>query len=91
MCKTCRTKYDHDRWAADPTRHLAIRQNRKHDNAVWVWEMKRGKPCADCGNSYHPAAMQWDHTSTDKEINISMAVNNGWSFPVAAPVLQALW
>jgi hypothetical protein len=23
--------------------------------------LKDGKPCADCGAIYHPAAMQWDH------------------------------
>jgi hypothetical protein len=41
--------------------------------------MKRGEPCADCGQVFHPAAMHWDHTGTDKLINISRAVNNGWS------------
>jgi hypothetical protein len=33
----------------------------------------------DCGGSFHPAAMQWDHIGTDKRINISDAVHKGWS------------
>jgi len=78
-CKTCRSEYDHARWAANSHRHLTIRQDRKRSLAIWLWEMKRGHLCADCGRSFHPVAMQWDHTATDKEINISRAVNSGWS------------
>lgn len=78
-CKTCRSEYDHDHWAADSERQLAIRRARKRGLAVWLWEMKRGKPCADCGQSFHPVAMHWDHTGTDKVINISRAVNHGWT------------
>jgi hypothetical protein len=78
-CKTCRSKYDHEHWAADRERHLRIRRERKRSLAVWLWEMKRGKPCADCGLSFHPVAMQWDHIGTDKVINTSRAVNSSWS------------
>jgi hypothetical protein len=32
-------------------------------------------PCKDCGNSYPPYIMQFDHTGTDKKYNVSqMAV-----------------
>lgn len=78
-CKTCRREYDKERWAADAARHLAVRVDRKRRNAMWLWEMKRSKACADCGLSFHPVAMQWDHVGTDKVINISRAVNDGWS------------
>jgi hypothetical protein len=26
----------------------------------WLWGLK-ANPCVDCGNAYHPAAMQFDH------------------------------
>jgi hypothetical protein len=26
-----------------------------------VDKLKAGRPCADCGHSYHPVAMDWDH------------------------------
>jgi hypothetical protein len=27
----------------------------------WYLALKADRPCADCGQSFHPAAMQWDH------------------------------
>ena len=79
ICKSCRSQDDHDRWAADAAHHTAIRLERKRSLSVWLWVMKRSRPCADCGQAFHPAAMHWDHTGTDKLINISRAVNYGWS------------
>jgi 5-methylcytosine-specific restriction endonuclease McrA len=36
-------------------------QSRYHSqNAEWVWSIKRG-PCADCGQRFHPCAMDFDH------------------------------
>jgi hypothetical protein len=64
-------------WRA--SRNLASRPDRKRPNAVWLWEMKRGMVCADCKLSFHRAAMHWGHAGSDKEINISRAVNDGWS------------
>jgi len=28
---------------------------------AWYTSLKAGKPCADCGGLFHPAAMHWDH------------------------------
>ena len=33
----------------------------------------------DCGGTFHPAAMQWDHVGTDKTINIADVIRIGWS------------
>lgn len=27
----------------------------------WYVGLKTGRPCTDCGGTFHPAAMQWDH------------------------------
>ena len=53
-------------WAADAAHHTAIRLERKRSLSVWLWEMKRSRPCADCGQAFHPAAMHWDHTGTEQ-------------------------
>jgi len=34
---------------------------RRAEFIEWCQSLKAGKPCADCGESYHPAAMHWDH------------------------------
>ena len=35
----------------------------------------KNSPCADCGNVYHPEAMDFDHLG-EKEFNIANAVRN---------------
>lgn len=30
--------------------------------------MKADRPCADCGRSFHPAAMEWDHLPGQEKI-----------------------
>jgi hypothetical protein len=60
-CKSCRKVYDHDynlrnhrRWAEQK---LAWQQSR----GAWLREMKTGKTCTDCGGTFPPEAMEWDH------------------------------
>jgi hypothetical protein len=43
-----------------------------------VRDLKSG-PCTDCGGIFHPAAMQWDHTGSDKLADVSDAVSKLWS------------
>lgn len=38
-------------------------------------ELKSG-PCVDCGQTYHPAAMQFDHVDGAKEYTISGMMNS---------------
>ena len=60
-CKTCRKTYDRAYHAA--TRDLRVRQKRiwKDARTLWGRSLKEGRPCADCGLTFHFAAMQWDH------------------------------
>ena len=60
-CKVCRRAYDSAYHRA--TRPLRVEQKKeRHAEFVgWYLALKEGKPCADCGQTYHPAAMQWDH------------------------------
>jgi hypothetical protein len=60
-CKTCRRAYDAGYHRA--TRPIRIDQKRERhaEFIAWYLALKDGRPCADCGQTYHPAAMQWDH------------------------------
>jgi hypothetical protein len=60
-CKACRSVYDaeyHQR-----VRHRRLEQKREYHEAFDAWQqsLKAGKPCTDCGQTFDPAAMQWDH------------------------------
>lgn len=36
-------------------------------------------PCMDCGKTYHPFVMDFDHTSDDKLFNVSRVYSHSWS------------
>lgn len=71
ICKECRKELDKQRYLADPERRKQTSKALRKSRSAWAVELKSGKACTDCGNSYHPAAMQWDHTGSDKEYNVS--------------------
>jgi hypothetical protein len=60
-CKACRKEYD----AQYSRRTLARRRERRRHTRpsfiAWYVSLKAFKPCTDCGQSFHHAAMQWDH------------------------------
>src|SRR5438552_298513 len=60
-CKDCRREYDHEYHAR--TKHIRLEQKRawKKHMAAWTNGLKTGKACADCGGTFHPQAMVWDH------------------------------
>lgn len=37
----------------------------------------KSKPCTDCGQTFHPAAMDFDHINDDKSYNIAYLVHIG--------------
>lgn len=40
---------------------------------AWLWELKSG-PCTDCGNTFHPVVMEFDHLpGSGKRFNIGQA------------------
>lgn len=48
-------------------------------NKEYVDEVKGVNPCADCGVSYPPYVMQFDHIVDGKRANIADMVRNGYS------------
>lgn len=71
-CKSCHREY---REVNREHRQLQ-RQQYKSKRREFVWKMKQ-HPCTDCGSTFHPAAMQFDHLpSFTKSANISRLVQS---------------
>lgn len=87
ICKGCvkepRQKYQKDWYAKNKRRHVsAVRKN----NIRYLAErrekadaLKRNKPCKDCGNSFPPCAMDYDHVDpTNKSGDPSSILRRSW-------------
>lgn len=53
---------------------------RVRDMQERVTEVKRGTPCADCQQVFHPVCMDFDHVRGTKVLNVSAAVLKGWGW-----------
>jgi hypothetical protein len=59
-CKSCRKVYDAAYHARNRV-HLVAQKRRRLDELVaWMRSLK-DQPCVDCGGTFHPAAMTFDH------------------------------
>ena len=50
--------------------HGAIKAKHNRSRREWVQSLKT-VPCSDCGNTYHPCAMDFDHVRGSKTGNVS--------------------
>ena len=85
-CKPCRKTYD----AAYERRRRPLRmlQKRKRNAlaVAWMREVK-SRPCADCGNQFHPAAMTFDHLpGTTKRKDVAALVGGGMTRAARAEI-----
>jgi hypothetical protein len=55
---------------------IAVERN-KQKRKEYIAELKKSG-CTDCGNSYPPCVMDFDHVRGKKIRNISIAANYGW-------------
>ena len=60
-CKTCKSKAAGEHYQANRKRRYAHNKRRQKEFRDWYTSLKKDKPCADCGQVFHPAAMHWDH------------------------------
>jgi hypothetical protein len=51
--------------------------NRRKGIRIWYKNLKRN-PCVDCGQTYDPVVMQFDHITGTKVRNISDMVGSGY-------------
>ena len=74
-CRECQRAYEKDYYSQHRTSMLAIRRERDRRGRLalreWMNRIKRA-PCADCGQSYHPFVMDFDHVRGEKLFEISV-------------------
>jgi hypothetical protein len=76
-CKSCRKPYDAAYHAGRRKLRIAQKRVRRAALTDWMRELK-SRPCVDCGNQFHPAAMSFDHLpGTQKRPDISNLVKAG--------------
>jgi hypothetical protein len=59
-------------------RRQAQNKRRQVEFMAWYTGLKAGKACTDCGDEFHPAAMQWDHLPGEtKTADLSFLARRG--------------
>lgn len=79
LCKLCKARVDRLNYLR--TRETRTRQSGLGRRAThgWYTALKQG-PCGDCDNSFHFAAMHWDHRpGTTKLFSVSDGHRSGYS------------
>lgn len=70
-CKICKKANDAEYRLAHMDYFIEKKRLQKIRFREWYFNLKSG-PCADCKQTFHPAAMQWDHLPQyEKTANIS--------------------
>jgi len=76
-CKSCRRSWDAGYHARTRGVRLAQKREAKQSRLAWLYALK-SRPCADCGGSFHPAAMQFDHLPGPRKLrDVSTLVVRG--------------
>lgn len=73
-CLTCRKVYEHNRHKingdAQRVRSKAENKKRRAERRILIDSLK-DKPCTDCHQSFPPCAMDFDHITNDKYIDVA--------------------
>lgn len=69
-CRDCRCAYDR-RYYAERGKAARSARHRAHINRqrAWMSALKQGIPCTDCGQSFPPYVMHWDHLPGHEKID----------------------
>jgi hypothetical protein len=77
-CKECKSTVAAEHYQANKARRYAHNKRRQAEFRSWYTSLKAGRPCADCGQVFHPAAMHWDHLPEyEKEAALGELVRHG--------------
>ena len=69
FCKECRRVKNRAAYKKNRSKHIAYASKKKEDKKAKLRAIK-SQPCADCGISYPPYVMDFDHVRGKKEFNI---------------------
>ena len=74
-----RKAYYQDHYENNKLYYYERNKRQRQLKTAWIAEQKN-KPCADCGNIYHPCAMDFDHLDPAlKDKDVSKLATFGWS------------
>ncbi len=77
-CQKARCKIHYNANKQDyVARNLVRNPKRRKDNLDFVNQLK-SNPCTDCGETFHHAAMQYDHIADNKRLCVSEMVVRGY-------------
>jgi hypothetical protein len=60
-CKACKSTYAAEYYVRNRAKRVEYNRRQRQEASAFYLELKTGQPCSDCGEVFHPAAMQWDH------------------------------
>lgn len=74
-CSSCNKEYLREHYR-DNKEYYKDKNARRKESLRRRVEAAKQVPCADCGNSYPPVCMDFDHVSDDKEESIANMIKN---------------
>ena len=70
-CDECHRGYNRSHYQRNKPYYLEKAEKSRRAIRVWIDALK-SNPCTDCGNKFHPCAMDFDHRpGTPKKFNIA--------------------
>ena len=75
-CKSCRKKYHRNHYLTNQVKYKVESSIRRKELRELVSVLK-SKPCTDCGRSFPPYVMDFDHIDSNKKMNVSQLINWG--------------
>lgn len=81
-CKPCRNSYNRTYYTDNkPAQIVRVRDRAAAQRKLlkeYIWELK-SKPCTDCGNTFHPFVMDFDHVRGKKVTDLNALVGSACS------------
>lgn len=71
LCRVCDNKQSRARYQGNKQYHNRYVKRHRQKTIAFLNRVK-SQPCADCGKTFHPVCMDFDH-SFDKKFNVSQA------------------
>ncbi len=80
-CRRCNSLYGKKHYAANPAYYAAKSKARKVELRAFVESLKLGKDCTDCGRSFPPCAMDFDHLDGSTKVGTISYVSRRLLWP----------
>ncbi len=82
MCKQCRTAYHSNYYQKNKNKFRVAAKERRDGLRAKLWEYKSLRSCTDCGNSFHPYAMEFDHIDPSQKVRdiSALVLNYCWNW-----------